>query len=67
MVTDFRGRDMADEKGQWGHCIAYDIGTPDESFEWVYIPVCAGCRERYPSETPQIASETTPESRVGSD
>lgn len=39
IVTDFRERSMADEKGNWGHCIVYDIQTPDETFEWVYIPV----------------------------
>lgn len=49
LVTDFRERSMADANKQWGHCIAYDIGTPDETFEWVYIPVRsssngAGCR-----------------------
>lgn len=39
LVTDFRERSAADAQGHWGHCIVYDMGTPQESFEWVYIPV----------------------------
>lgn len=41
-MTGFRDRGNTDRAGKWGHCITYDIGTPEESSEWVHIPV-RGC------------------------